>query len=149
MVERTQAVALLDRLHDAQNQFYGGGDAGPLAELLTPDIVWTVPGNNQIAGRYHGQEAVFSYFHRRRDLASATFRMHRKDILIGEGDRLAALTDGTATIGGRERQWSIVGLYAITTQHRIAACWLLPLDPSEFDSIWSAPAPASHRSLHG
>lgn len=137
-MEQTDAVALLDRLHDAQNQFYGGGDDAPLAGLLTDDIAWTVPGDNAIAGRYHGVEAVFAYFRRRRDLAGATFRMHRRDILVGEGDTLAALTDGTATIAGQERRWSTVGLYQITAQQRIAACWLLPLDQDEFDSIWSA-----------
>jgi hypothetical protein len=131
------AVALLDHLHEAQNQFYGGGDSAALVELLASDIMWTVPGNNQIAGVYHGLDEVFAYFRLRRSLAAATFRMHRKDILVGEGDTIAALTDGTAAIGGQDRQWSTVGLYRITAQHRIAACWLLPLDQNEFDSIWS------------
>lgn len=140
-MEKGAAIALLDRLHNAQNQFYGGEDSGPLAELLTADIVWTVPGNNRIAGCYRGQEEVFGYFRRRRDLAAGTFRIHRnKDILVGDGDQVAALTDGTATIAGRERRWSAVGLYTITTDQRIAACRLLPLDPNEFDAIWSAPA---------
>ncbi len=137
-MERTAAVALLDRLHEAQNQFYGGGDDAPLGELLAADITWAVPGDNRIAGVYHGVDEVFAYFRRRRDLAGATFQMHRKDILVGEGDRLAALTDGTATIAGEDRQWSTVGLYDVTSQGRIAACWLLPLDPGEFDRIWSA-----------
>jgi ketosteroid isomerase-like protein len=135
-MEKTEAVAVLDRLHEAQNMFYGGGDSGPLAELLATDIVWTVPGNNRIAGCYRGLDEVFGYFRRRRDLASKTFRMHRKDILVGDGEQVAALTDGTATIGGRERRWSAVGLYTITTDQRIAACRLLPLDPNEFDAIW-------------
>jgi ketosteroid isomerase-like protein len=135
-MDRTAAVYLLERLHDAQNQFYGGGDAAPLAELLATDVTWIVPGQNRIAGAYHGQDEVFGYFRRRRDLASATFQMHRKDVLVGEGGHLAALTDGTATIAGRQRHWSTVGLYQIA-EGRIAACWLLPLDPAEFDDIWS------------
>jgi hypothetical protein len=36
-------------------------------------------------------------------MATGTFRMHRRDVLAGEGDRIAALTDGAATIAGRER----------------------------------------------
>lgn len=137
-MKRTDAVALLDRLHAAQNQFYGGGDGAPLVELLTTDIGWTVPGDNGIAGIYCGLDEVFAYFRRRRDLAGGTFLMHRKDILVGEGHRLAALTDGTATIAGQDRHWSTVGLYEVTAQAQIAACWLLPLDQAEFDSIWSA-----------
>jgi hypothetical protein len=137
-MDRTNGVALLDRLHKAQNRFYGGGDGAALEQLLTADIAWTVPGHNRIAGAYHGHDEVFGYFRRRRDLCGATFRMHRKDVLTGDGERLAALTDGTATIAGQRRHWSTVGLYDITAQQRIAACWLLPLDQEAFDSIWSA-----------
>ena len=35
-----------------------------------------------------------------------------------------------------ERRWSTVGLYEVADE-RIAACWLLPLDPRGFDTIWS------------
>jgi ketosteroid isomerase-like protein len=136
-VDRTEAAALLARLHEAQNQFYGGGGASALAALLAPDVTWSVPGSNAIAGTYRGLDAVLRYFARRRDIADSTFRLHRRDVLTGTGDRIAALTDGTATIAGQERSWSTVGLYD-TRDGRIAACWLLPLDPAEFDAIWSA-----------
>lgn len=91
-MERTAAVALLDRLHEAQheaqNQCYGGGGDALLSELLAADVTWTVPGDNRIAGV--------------------------------------------------DREWSTVGLYHVTAQGRIAGCLLLPLDPGEFDMIWSA-----------
>jgi ketosteroid isomerase-like protein len=135
-MDRDAAVLLLDRLHSAQNQFYSGGGDERLRELLTPDISWTVPGRNSIAGEYRGGDAVFDYFRRRRDLAAGTFRMTRRDVLAGEGDRIAALTDGAATISGIERRWSTVGLYEVAGGC-IAACWLLPLNPADFDVIWS------------
>ncbi len=137
-MDRARAIALLDELHEAQNEFYAGGEGAPLRDLLTPDITWIVPGKSDIAGRYHGVDAVFDYFRRRREFANGTFRMHRRDILVGEGDRLAALTDGTATIAGGQRHWSTVGLYDTVDERRIAACWLLPFDQREFDSIWSS-----------
>ena len=49
---------------------------------------------------------------------------------------VAAVTDGTATIGGVNHRWSTVGLYRIV-QERIAECWLLPLNPVTFDLAWS------------
>jgi len=135
-VNRDAAVDLLDRLHEAQNAFYAGGSGDALSRLLAPKVMWTVPGNNRIAGTYHGPEEVFDYFRRRRELADHTFQMRRLDVLVGEGDRIAALTDGVATIGGVEHRWSTVGLYDVI-DGRIAACWLLPLDPRAFDAIWS------------
>jgi len=136
-LDRPTAIALLDALHRAQNEFYAGGGSAPLRELLTADIAWTVPGNNHIAGSYHGIDAVFDYFRRRREFADGTFQMHRRDILVGDGDRLAALTDGTATIAGRQRAWSTVGVYDTVDRSRISACWLLPFDQHDFDAIWS------------
>ncbi|MEA2304741.1 MAG: hypothetical protein QOH43_2021 [Solirubrobacteraceae bacterium] len=136
-MDRDAAIALLARLHEAQNAFYAGGSAAALRRLLAPDITWTVPGDNRIAGTYRGPDQVFDYFRRRRDLADHTFRMERHDVLVGDGDRLAALTDGTATIRGVEHRWSTVGLYDVIDD-QIAACWLLPLDPRAFDAIWSA-----------
>ena len=137
-MNRDQAVELLDRLHTAQNEFYAGGSDDALRRLLAPDIVWTVPGASPIAGTYRGIDDVFAYFERRRDLAAGTFRMHRRDVLVGETGHVCALTDGTATVGGREHQWSTVGLYEITDDDRIRACWLLALDQPAFDAIWSS-----------
>jgi ketosteroid isomerase-like protein len=132
---RAEAQRVLARLHEAQADFYAGGPADPLHEVLTDDILWVVPGANAIAGEYRGIDAVLDYFARRRDLADRTFRMHPGDVLVGEGDSVAVLTDGTATIGGVERRWSTVGLYRLRGE-RVAACWLLPLDLAAFDAIW-------------
>ena len=129
-------MELIERLHAAQGAFYAGGPEAPLRALLTDDIVWTVPGDNAIAGTYRGIEAVMAYFARRRDLAQRSFRMHPGEVLVGDGDHVAVLTDGTATIDGREHRWSTVGLYRLR-EDRVAGCWLLPMDPARFDAIWT------------
>jgi ketosteroid isomerase-like protein len=129
-------MELLERLHAAQAAFYAGKDDTAVRDVLTEDIDWHVPGDNAIAGDYHGIDEVLDDFARRRDLADRSFRMHPRDILTGAGDHVAALTDGTAVIDGIEHRWSTVGLYRIRDD-RIAACWLLPLDPAAFDAIWS------------
>jgi hypothetical protein len=136
-MNRVTAINLLDRLHKAQNEFYAGGSGAALEQILAPTITWTVPGDNRIAGNYRGLEEVLGYFRRRRDLADRTFQMKRRDVLVGDGDRLAALTDGFATIRGVDHHWSTVGLYDVLDR-QIAACWLLPLDQRAFDAIWSA-----------
>jgi ketosteroid isomerase-like protein len=137
-MDRKHAVQLLERLHAAQRELYAGGDEAPVRELLAADIEWHVPGDNDIAGDYRGVDAVLDYFRRRRDLAGRTFRMFPGDLLAGDGDHVAVLTDGAAEIGGVERRWSTVGLYRLRGE-RIAACWLLPLDARAFDEIWTAP----------
>jgi ketosteroid isomerase-like protein len=133
---RAEAQRVLARLHAAQGAFYAGGPHEPLRDVLTEDVVWVVPGRNAIAGEYRGIEAVLAYFARRRDIADRSFRMHPGDVLVGEGDHVAVLTDGTATIGGAEHRWSTVGLYRLRGE-RVAACWLLALDAAAFDAIWT------------
>lgn len=135
-MNRASAIRLLDRLHDAQGKFYAGGDGGALERLLATNISWTVPGNSAIAGTHRGREEVFAYFRRRRELAGYSFQMTRRDVLVGDGQQIAALTDGSARIRGGDCRWSTVGLYEVIGE-QIAACWLLPLDPLEFDAIWS------------
>jgi ketosteroid isomerase-like protein len=135
-VDHEAARDLLARLHAAQGAFYAGGDSAPVRELLTGDVVWRIPGHSPIAGEYRGVDAVVEYFTRRRELADRTFRMHPLDVLLGGGDHVAALTDGTALIDGVERHWSTVGLYRVEGG-LIAACWLLPLDAVAFDEIWT------------
>ncbi len=135
-LNRDIAVGLLDRLHEAQNEFYRGGSDAALRQLLAPSVIWTVPGDSRIAGTYHGLEEVFDYFRRRRDLAGHTFQMQRRDVLVGAGSRIAALVDGFARIRDVEHRWSTVGLYDVIGR-QIEACWLLPLDQRAFDAIWS------------
>lgn len=137
-MERDRALALLARLHEAQGSFYAGGPEAPLRAVLADEIVWHVPGDNAIAGVYEGADAVMAYFARRRDLAARTFRMHPGEVMVGD-DHVAVLTDGTAVIDGEERRWSTVGLYQFAGD-RVAACWLLPLDPVAFDAAWRTAA---------
>ena len=135
-MRRELAENVLRKLHAAQNALYGGGDAAGVREVLTEDVVWHVPGRNAIAGRYEGIDEVIEYFVRRRALADRSLRLHPGELLVGDDAHVAALTDGTATIDGSEERWSTVGLYLIR-EHRVAACWLLPLDPDAFDRIWA------------
>jgi ketosteroid isomerase-like protein len=135
-MDRDHASRVLGALHDAQNAFHSGGDEGPLAGRLTPEVVWIVPGRNAIAGRYRGRKEVIEYFRRRRDLAAGSFRIHSEDLLVGAGDEVASLTVGSALIRGSQRRWRTVGLYRLEGE-KVASCHLLPLDPETFDEIWS------------
>jgi len=136
---RRHAERLLHALHAAQAAFYAGkGGEAALRELLAEDVRWHVPGRNAIAGTHEGIDAVLAYFARRRELAAQSFRMHPGELLVGNGDHVAALTDGTAAIGGEEHHWSTAGLYRLEGS-RIAEVWLLPLDPEHFDRIWTPP----------
>jgi len=135
-VERRTAQELLDRLHRAQNEYYAGGDSRGLSDLLAGDIQWSVPGDNALAGVYIGVADVLDYMERRRRLAARTLRLVRRDVLVGRGQRIAAVTDGVVLRSGKVHTWGTAGLYEVA-DGRIRRCWLLPLDAADFDAIWS------------
>jgi len=133
---RDEAAAVIEALQGAQAALYEHGDPGPVRDVLAKEVVWVVPGASPIAGTYRGVEETVRYMLARHDLAAGTFRMSRRALLTGDG-WIAALTDGSARIGGRDHTWSTVGLYE-ATNGRIESCRLIPFDQAQFDAIWSA-----------
>ena len=129
------ACDVLKRLHEAQNWFYAGNDDSQLREVLHEDVHWHIPGRNAIAGVYKGIDAVLEYMAARRAIATATLNLHHRELLVGDRDHVASLTDGSAVLGGVEHAWSTLGLYRIR-EGLIAECRLLPLDAEAFDRIW-------------
>jgi limonene-1,2-epoxide hydrolase len=125
---------LLSRLHAAQAMLYTDGDATAMYDVLHADVTWHVPGSSAIAGTYHGIDEVLAYMRRRRSLTDASFRMHLREVLVGP-THFAAITDGTARIGGAEHRWTTVGLYQ-AHDRRIRTCSLIPFDQRAFDDIW-------------
>jgi ketosteroid isomerase-like protein len=126
---------IVREFHERQRRFYTGGDAAPLRDLLTEDIVWHVPGQSPIAGDHEGIEAVMDYFERRRALARATFRIHVHEVLA-RGDIVIQLAGGTADLGGREVAWETVGVFRVR-EGKIAEGRLVPFDQYLFDEVWS------------
>ena len=72
----------------------------------------------------------------RRELASRTFKIHPREVLVGE-EHVACLVDGTVERDGRPERWSTIGLYRIHGP-RVADVHLLPFDQQQFDQIWSS-----------
>ncbi len=45
------------------------GDGKALAEMLSPDAQWTIPGRSPLAGTYSGLKEIFSFWKRVAELA--------------------------------------------------------------------------------
>ena len=132
----SEAERTVREFHARQGRFYAGGEAGPLREMLTDDVVWHVPGRNPIAGDHTGIEAVMDYFERRRALARATFQVHVREVLAA-GDLVVQLAGGTAELGGREVAWETVGIFRVR-DGKLAEGRLVPFDQYLFDQVWSS-----------
>jgi 2'-5' RNA ligase len=127
-------VSVVRRFHDEQARAYAGGDLEALRDLLSPDVVWHVPGRSAIAGSHAGVDAVLAYFDLRRRLTDTSFRVtvHGAAVI---GERVVQLAGGRATRDGRELEWETAGVFRVQ-DGRIAECWLVPFDQYLFDEIW-------------
>jgi uncharacterized protein len=128
---------LVAELHRRQEEMYSGGPVEPVLELLSPDIIWHIPGESPIAGNHRGFAQVIDYFERRRRLASKTMRMYPGAATVF-ANSVVQFVEGSAVLNGEQVSWQTLGIYCINSkQHAIHEAWLIPLESELFDRIWS------------
>ena len=134
-ITETHAQLIRD-FHDHQNRFYAGGDQEPVRAMLTPGVVWHVPGHSAIAGEHRGRDEVLRYFAERRTLTNATFRIDVRGVLADD-QRTVILATGLLEHGGETFTWRTIAIFRIA-EGKIAECWVIPHDQGAYDEIWSA-----------
>jgi ketosteroid isomerase-like protein len=86
MLAENSLVDLLKRGHQA----FATLDMATLREVNADDIVWYVPGNHPLSGRYVGLDAVLEWMRKSAEVTDGTFRveMHR---IVGDDEWAAAI----------------------------------------------------------
>ncbi len=54
---------------------FARGDFTALNDLLAEDVVWHVPGRNQLTGDYKGRDAVYGFFGKLMEVTEGAFRI--------------------------------------------------------------------------
>ncbi|HYB28500.1 MAG TPA: RNA 2',3'-cyclic phosphodiesterase [Solirubrobacteraceae bacterium] len=128
-------LSVVRRFYAEQARTYAGGGFEGVAELLSEDVVWHVPGASAIAGEHRGVQAVLAYMDARRRIMDYSFRVtvHGAALIAG---RVVQLAGGRAVRDGVEVEWETVGVFRVAGG-RIAECWLIPFDQQAFDRIWA------------
>jgi ketosteroid isomerase-like protein len=60
------------------------GDVASLSALISPEIIWHVPGRNPLAKDYRGHAEVFGFFGKLMEGTGGTFRLESIDMLANE-----------------------------------------------------------------
>jgi ketosteroid isomerase-like protein len=76
------------------------GDVPSVLKTFDPNIIWHVPGRSPLSGVYKGPDGVLDFFGRCQELSNGTLRV-APDEIIGEGDRVIALTTVSAERHGQ------------------------------------------------
>lgn len=63
---------------------FTAGDIEKVLAIFADDIAWHVPGENQLAGDYHGHQEVVGFFGKLIEITGGTFRLDVHDILAND-----------------------------------------------------------------
>jgi len=70
---------------------FTSGDMDALAELIAPDVVWRVPGDNLISGTYTSRDGIFGCFSKIFELSGGSYQPQLLDILADDTYTVALL----------------------------------------------------------
>jgi uncharacterized protein len=78
---------VFERVYDC----FTSGDMDKLAELIAPDVVWHVPGDNLISGTYTSRDDIFGCFSKIFELSDGSYQPQLLDILADDDYTVALL----------------------------------------------------------
>jgi len=87
---------------------FSAGDMTTLAELISPDCVWIVGGNNRLSGMYHGRDATFDYFGKLMEATNGTFSITVLTVTEIVPDTMIVACHVTASAGGNSFDGEVI-----------------------------------------
>jgi ketosteroid isomerase-like protein len=112
------------------------GNAADIEEIFASDSLLNVPGDNLIAGIYHGPDGLLEYVEKLRDLTDGTFRTYVHDIVAND-HHVVAIEQMTARRLGRKLDIRDVTLFHVEGDGRVGTGIRFSADPSRENAFWS------------
>lgn len=112
------------------------GDNGRLRQLLAPDVVYHVPGNNPISGVHTGVDAVLQLWERQAAILGERFVPDFHDLLASE-HHVVVLAGARLDRPGRTLTWRMANVYHVS-DGRVAECWVGVVEGmADYEAAWS------------
>lgn len=111
------------------------GDQATLGRVLSPDVVWHQPGNNQFSGTHCGMAAVGQMLGQMMAVSQGTFAITRADHYMANGDWVAVSIEFAGERDGLTLQQAGVDLLRIA-DGKIVEVRLFSSDPAQEDAFW-------------
>jgi ketosteroid isomerase-like protein len=90
--------ALIRKGYDA----FSSGDMETLGQLMKPDVVHSVPGNNPTSGDHKGQEATFAMYGQLFELSDGNFEADLQEVVAKGDNKVIAKHRARAKRGDKE-----------------------------------------------
>ena len=124
-------ASLLRRTYEA----FARHDVATLGELFADDVVWHVPGRSALSGDFRGQDEVFAYFRRLREMSGDTFKAEARDFTASD-EHVVSLEHLTAERDGKTLDLQLA-LVVRVRAGQIAEAHDFFYDPNAWDEFWS------------
>ena len=111
------------------------GDQALLASLISPEVVWHQPGNNQFSGTHKGLPAVGAMLGKMMDVSGGTFTISRAAHFMANGDWVAVQLEFAGERDGVKLAQPGVDLIRIESG-KIVEVRLFSSNPEEEDAFW-------------
>lgn len=111
------------------------GDQATLGGIISPDVIWHQPGNNQFSGTHRGMAAVGPMLGKMMEVSKGTFAITRADNYMANGDWVAIMIEFAGEANGVKLRQPGVDLVRIA-DGKIAEVRLFSGDQAQEDLFW-------------
>lgn len=111
------------------------GDQATLGSIISPEVVWHQPGNNQFSGTHRGMAAVGPMLGKMMEASRGTFTISRADHYMANGDWVAITLEFTGEANGIKLKQPGVDLLRIEGG-KIVEVRLFSSDQNQEDMFW-------------
>jgi ketosteroid isomerase-like protein len=112
---------------------FAKGDFAVLNDLFAEDVLWHEPGRNQLAGDYHGRDAVYEFFGKLLELTEGSLRLDIQTVFADDEHGVALLVS-TASRGGRSVTSQDAHIFRLR-DGRVVEFWNASTSPYAFDEL--------------
>lgn len=120
------------RIRDGYAAF-AKGDLAALDGIFDPDLIWHETGRNQLAGDYHGRDAVYAHFGRLAEVMQGSFHMEVQSV-FADDEHAVALVYSTGGHDGRSLTGYGAQIFRLR-EGKVIEFWSAPHDPYAFDEL--------------
>lgn len=111
------------------------GDQVTLGSIISPDVIWYQPGNNQFSGTHRGMAAVGSMLGKMMEVSKGTFAITRADHYMANGDWIVITIEFAGERDGIKLKQQGVDLIRIEGG-KIVEVRLFSSDQIQEDTFW-------------
>ena len=110
-------------------------DQAKLGSLISPEVIWHQPGNNQFSGTHRGMAAVGPMLGKMMEVSKGTFAITRADHYMSNGDWVAITIEFAGQVNGIQLKQPGVDLIRIEGS-KIVEVRLFSSDQAQEDAFW-------------